>query len=102
MRGMYRPVISSMPWAVRCSPYRSISRRSARQRERVPIVEGVRRVTAITSGGSTIAFSNSGALVYLPGPVSVAQQNLMLFDRKGGAEALALPPAAIPVSARLS
>ena len=60
----------------------------------VPVIEGVRRVTATTTGGTHIAFSNSGALVYVPGPVSVAQQNLLLFDRKGGAEALALPPAA--------
>jgi hypothetical protein len=58
----------------------------------VPIVEGVRRVTAVTSGGAHFAFSHSGSLAYLAGPVSLAQQNLMLFDRKGGAEALALPP----------
>jgi hypothetical protein len=58
----------------------------------VPIVEGVRRVNAVSSGGVHFAFSNSGSLVYLAGPVSAAQQNLMLFDRKGGAEALALPP----------
>ena len=58
----------------------------------VPIVEGVRRVTAVTSGGTHFAFSHSGSLAYLAGPVSAAQQNLMLFDRKGGAEALALPP----------
>jgi Tol biopolymer transport system component len=59
----------------------------------VPIVEGVRRVTAVTSGGAHFAFSNSGSLVYLPGPSSAAQQDLMLFDRQGGAEALKLPPA---------
>jgi serine/threonine-protein kinase len=58
----------------------------------VPIVEGVRRVIAVTSGGTHFAFSHSGSLAYLSGPVSSAQQNLMLFDRKGGAEALALPP----------
>jgi serine/threonine-protein kinase len=58
----------------------------------VPILEGVSRVTAVNSAGAHLAFSHSGSLVYLAGPVSAAQLNLMLFDRKGGAEALALPP----------
>jgi Tol biopolymer transport system component len=57
----------------------------------VPIVEGVGRVTAVTSGGAHFAFSSSGSLVYVAGPASI-QQNLMLFDRKGGSEALKLPP----------
>jgi serine/threonine-protein kinase len=59
----------------------------------VPVVEGVRRVTAVTGGGAQFAFSNSGSLVYLAGPASGAQQDLMLFDRKGGSQALKLPPA---------
>jgi serine/threonine-protein kinase len=58
----------------------------------VPIVEGVRRSTAIMGGGAHFAFSNSGSLVYVPGPISAGQQDLMLFDRKGGVEALKLPP----------
>ena len=58
----------------------------------VPIVEGVGRVTAVTSGAAHFAFSNSGSLVYVAGPASAARQNLMLFDRKGGSEALKLPP----------
>jgi len=37
--------------------------------------------------------SDTGTLVYLPGPASTVQQDLFLFDRKGAAEALKLPPA---------
>lgn len=60
----------------------------------VPIVEGVRRATSVTVGTAHFAFSTSGSLLYLPGPASGAQQALFLFDRKGGAEALNLPPGA--------
>jgi serine/threonine-protein kinase len=58
----------------------------------VSIVEGVRRATVGSVGTAHFAFSSSGSLVYLPGPASGAQQALFLFDRKGGAEALNLPP----------
>jgi serine/threonine-protein kinase len=58
----------------------------------VPIVEGVRRATSGSVGTAHFAFSDSGSLAYLPGPASGAQQALFLFDRKGGAEALNLPP----------
>jgi eukaryotic-like serine/threonine-protein kinase len=58
----------------------------------VSIVEGVRRATSVTVGTAHFVFSSSGSLVYLPGPASGAQQALFLFDRKGGAEALNLPP----------
>jgi len=57
----------------------------------VPVVEGVLRVTAATSGASQFAFSRSGSLVYVPGPASGGQQELMLFDRSGSAESLKLP-----------
>ena len=59
----------------------------------VPIVEGVRRVAAASVGTAHFAFSDSGSLVYLPGPISWGQEELFLFDRKGGAEALKLPAA---------
>ena len=39
----------------------------------------------------SFVFSQSGSLVYVPGPVSPSQQALGLFDRKGGVEALNLP-----------
>ena len=55
----------------------------------VSVVEGVRR--EVGSAGMTFVFSESGSLVYVPGPVSSGQQDLVLFDRKGGVEALNLP-----------
>ena len=56
----------------------------------VPVVEGVRRDSMLGSGGSAnFAFSNTGSLVYVP---DSPQRDLMLFDRKGGVEALKLPP----------
>ena len=58
---------------------------------RVPIVESVRRAVGV-SGAANYAFSSSGSLIYVPGPTSSKQQDLMLFDRKGGAQALKLPP----------
>ena len=57
----------------------------------VPVVEGVRRATAAVTGTAQYAFSNSGALVYLPGPTS-EQEGVFVYDRKGGAQALKLPP----------
>ena len=57
----------------------------------VPVVEGVRRATAAVTGMAQYAFSNSGALVYLPGPTS-EQEGVFVYDRKGGAQALKLPP----------
>jgi Tol biopolymer transport system component len=56
----------------------------------VPLVEGVR----IDGGTAHFSFSQTGSLVYVPGPVSgsAAQQNdLALLDRKGTAEPLKLP-----------
>jgi eukaryotic-like serine/threonine-protein kinase len=58
----------------------------------VPIVEGVSRVAAATTGSAHFAFSDSGTLVYVPGPVSAAQTSLLLSDRQGASEALKLPP----------
>ena len=55
----------------------------------VSVVEGVRR--EVGSAGMSFVFSQSGSLVYVPGPVGSGQQDLVLFDRKGGVEALNLP-----------
>ena len=55
----------------------------------VSVVEGVRR--EVGSGGMSFVFSQSGSLVYVPGPVGSGQQDLVLFDRTGGVEALNLP-----------
>jgi serine/threonine-protein kinase len=58
----------------------------------VPVVEGVRRAIGATAGAFQYHFSSSGSLVYVPGPVSVGQQDVILFDRRGRAEPLGLPP----------
>ena len=58
----------------------------------VPVVEGVRRATGAGVGSAQFAVSNSGSLVFVPGPVYGDQEDLFLFDRKGAAEALRLPP----------
>jgi eukaryotic-like serine/threonine-protein kinase len=62
----------------------------------IPIVEGVSRYNlSPTTGAVHAAMSDTGSLVYVPGPTqlaSLAQQRLALLDRKGGAEPLTLPP----------
>ena len=62
-----------------------------RPRGWAPIVEGVRRSTATVSSAAQFDFSNSGVMVYVPGPTS-DQEAVFLYDRKGGAQALTLPP----------
>jgi serine/threonine-protein kinase len=61
----------------------------------VPIVEGVRRTNGIT-GSAQFGISNTGSLVYVPGPVSTTrdQMSLGLFDRKGGSDLLKIQPGA--------
>ena len=59
----------------------------------VPVIQGVRLGAASGVGRSAhYAFSSSGTLVYVPGPSSTAQQDLVMFDRSGGAEPLRLSP----------
>ncbi len=71
------------------------------------IVEGVRRplaaLGATTTPTAQLAFSSSGSLAYVPGPVSTTagQWNLALMDRSGGVELLKLSPGAYS-SPRLS
>jgi Tol biopolymer transport system component len=61
----------------------------------VPVVEGVARTLY---GGAQFDFSNTGALAYLPGPVSglnAGHAILALVDRNGNAEPIkAVPPGA--------
>ena len=61
----------------------------------VPIVEGVRRTNGIT-GSAQFGISNTGSLVYMPGPVSTTagQMSIGLFDRKGGSDLLKIQPGA--------
>jgi tRNA A-37 threonylcarbamoyl transferase component Bud32 len=60
----------------------------------VPIIEGVRRGAgrAGAAGMAHFAFSNTGSLVYVPGPPGVEQGDLVMFDRTGVTTALKLPP----------
>jgi serine/threonine-protein kinase len=61
----------------------------------VGVVEGVAR--AATTGETQFAFSNTGSMIYIPGPVStvsVGQSVLGLVDRKGDVEPLKVPPGA--------
>ena len=61
----------------------------------VPIVEGVQRSTGGGSSGAVqFSFSDTGSLVYIPGPAGAfgAGRALVLADRKGSAEILKLPP----------
>ena len=44
----------------------------------MPVVEGVRRV-----GGAHFAVSDSGVLVYIPGPARAGEDHVFLYDRKG-------------------
>jgi serine/threonine-protein kinase len=59
----------------------------------VPIVEGVRRARLGQTGTAHFSFSNTGSLIYVPGPVSASfSVTLALYDRKGAAEPIRLPP----------
>jgi len=64
----------------------------------VPIVEGVRRAVLgpNATGITHFGYSRNGSLVYLPGQAKLstsgADLDLALFDRKGGAQPLKLPP----------
>ena len=60
---------------------------------RVPIVEGVSRDTAGVTGAANFAFTSTGSLVYVRGPVSAsALLDIGLMDRKGKVQPLRLPP----------
>jgi serine/threonine protein kinase/Tol biopolymer transport system component len=61
--------------------------------EPTPVIEGVRRVTAVTAASTHLSLSNAGSLVYLPGPVTTSSgQVIGLFDRKGSSQLLKMPP----------
>lgn len=63
----------------------------------VPIVEGVRRSAAGVSGSAFFSVSDTGSLVYIPGPASTAASSgldIALMDRKASVEPLKLPSGA--------
>jgi dipeptidyl aminopeptidase/acylaminoacyl peptidase len=62
----------------------------------VPIIEGIRRSLAPTTAGiAQLAYSQTGTLIYLPGPTdpTAGGNDLAFFDRQGGHTPLKLPPA---------
>ncbi len=62
----------------------------------IPILEGVRRAGAGSTGTAQYAISASGTLAYIPGPAGLAAAttyDLALLDRKGGLTLLNLPRA---------
>ena len=65
----------------------------------VPIVEGVRRREGGQTGVAHFGVSNTGSLVYVPGPVSStsAPGDLALIDRSGGVEKLKVPSGAYKI-----
>jgi hypothetical protein len=57
----------------------------------VPVLEGI-RVSAPAAGSTThFAVSDSGVLVYVPGPARAGQDDIFIYDRKGNETALNLP-----------
>ena len=63
----------------------------------VPIVEGVSRATGNQTGAAHFSVSESGSLIYIPGPLDASAglgetMQLGLIDRKGVVEPLPLPP----------
>jgi dipeptidyl aminopeptidase/acylaminoacyl peptidase len=65
----------------------------------VPVVEGVRRATALSTGTAPFtalyAVSNNGSLAYVPGPLTpteLSRTDLGIFDGKGNIQPLKLPP----------
>ncbi len=60
----------------------------------VPVVEGVRRGPNPEAQGATahVAFSNNGAMFYIPGGGRSSQQALVLMDHEGKVQPLPLPP----------
>ena len=71
---------------------RSFDLKNLRVSEPSPIVDQIRPVIAVETGGAQFAFSSTGTLVYLPGFGVSDVQQLYLFDRSGSGELLKLQP----------
>jgi eukaryotic-like serine/threonine-protein kinase len=67
--------------------------------EPVPILEGIRRAAANATGVGQVSISETGTIVYVPGPVNPtsAQLDAGLIDRTGEVTPLNLPPGAYNV-----
>ena len=60
----------------------------------VPVVAGVRRVTGGVSGTALLATSETGTMVFVPGPAtSLTSMSLVLGDGRGDPALLKVPPA---------
>ena len=62
--------------------------------EPVPVVEGVSRAAGGTTAAAHFSVSDTGTLIYVPGPLSISSALLQiaLIDRTGQVEVLKLPP----------
>jgi eukaryotic-like serine/threonine-protein kinase len=61
----------------------------------VPVVAGITQTQQFGTGGGQFSVSDTGSLIYAPGPVSSGPQlDIGHFDRGGGGEALKLPSGA--------
>ncbi|HEX7794525.1 MAG TPA: protein kinase [Vicinamibacterales bacterium] len=60
----------------------------------VPVIEGVRRAVAGTTGVAQFSVSRTGSLMFVPGPVVTTTDilGIGLFDRQGGSKPLNIPP----------
>jgi serine/threonine-protein kinase len=57
------------------------------------VIEGVRRSLGGVTGATQFSVSNTGSLLYIPGPASTsAVQDLAVIDRTGAAQPLKFPP----------
>jgi serine/threonine-protein kinase len=59
--------------------------------DNVPVVEGIRRSSPAVGNATQFEISDTGVLAYVAGPVRAGQDDLFLYDRKGGMTALNLP-----------
>ena len=57
----------------------------------VPVVEGVRRAAPAAGGEAQFAISESGALVYVPGPARTGDEDVFLYGKDGTVASLQLP-----------
>ena len=56
-----------------------------------PVIEGVRRSSTGVQATTHMAVSQTGTLIYLPGPVSPIERGLGLLDRNGGVATFNVP-----------
>jgi serine/threonine protein kinase/Tol biopolymer transport system component len=82
-------VVDGVAYALRFDP-----RRLAVFGGPVPIIEGVARARAVNTGTAQFSTSDTGALIYIAGPVSTSAslEDVAFVDRQGTVQPLKLPP----------